>query len=195
MVLSCHPCVRRLGPENLWKVVTEGRGEAVPRVEVRGPVLGVQVVGVLRQGHRREIEVDAVGGIVERLGPGVAGESRKTVPVAGAQGGLQCVVGGRAGGGELVHEAVLRKCQPVAKHVGLIGVAQAHQLGSFAADIPQLQGHALAEFLLEVQVPVLHVRSRQVSRGHEQIRAWRWERRRRRGQDRVPRLYPRSRRS
>ena len=75
-------------PPEVRYFVRECRRKPVLRVEVRRSVLRLQVVGILRNRHRREIEINPVGGVIERLGEGVAAESGKPVPIARAYGSL-----------------------------------------------------------------------------------------------------------
>src|SRR5271165_5816566 len=91
------------------------------------------------------------------------------MPVAGPESGLQSVIGGRADGGELIHKTVLRKIGAITVGVGLIGITQTDQPGALAANITKLQGEAISQRLLEVEIPVLYVGRRQIARRIENV--------------------------
>src|SRR5207245_7791934 len=76
--------------DTLWNVfehrnvVIQSQSETMARVKSGRPVLRVQVVGVLRQSRGREVEVDAVGGIVQGFRPDIRRKSRKSMPALAA---------------------------------------------------------------------------------------------------------------
>jgi Tetratricopeptide repeat len=63
------------GTDEVGHAIVERPGEAVSGVEVRAPLLSSGVVGILREGDGRKVEGDSIGGIVQRLGSGVPGET------------------------------------------------------------------------------------------------------------------------
>ena len=100
------------------QVVVDGDGEAVFGVEARRSAFRKQVAGILRKGDAGG-EVDAVGGVVDRLREVVTREAGDAVRVLDAQRGLQRVVDRRGPGEELVHgaEVWIGQCIAIGRRV------------------------------------------------------------------------------
>src|SRR4051812_36342419 len=119
-------------------------------------MLRVQIERVLRQRRGRKVEVNSIGGVVQRLRPDVGSESRKPVPRLGAETRLQRVIHRGTDGCEHVLELEVR-VRTVAESVRLVGVEQTGEARALAAHVTDLEGGAFTDFLLDVEVEILHV--------------------------------------
>jgi len=85
--------------------IVEGRGEALPGIEGGRATLRRQVAGVLRKG-RAGHKVDAIGCVVNRLGPDVASQSGKVMRILKACDRIESMVDRGTGRGKFVHGGV-----------------------------------------------------------------------------------------
>src|SRR6266481_426833 len=127
------------------------------RVKCRWALFRLQVRRVLRERGICEIEVDAVGGAVERLGPSVSGKAGQAVPGLKANGSLQSVVSGIGAVGEDVDSVEGRVC------AGLVGVVETRKLRALAADVADFERRGPAELLLDVEIPIPDVRCAEIA--------------------------------
>lgn len=72
-----------------WQVVGKGSGETVAGIEAGRSMLRRQIIRILGPGDGREVEVDSVGSVVQRLRPGVTSKSGKPMVIPGAERSLQ----------------------------------------------------------------------------------------------------------
>ncbi len=68
--------------------VGEGGGPAVPRIKRRRPFFGGDIIGVLWKRCAGEVEIDAIGSAIERLGKRVSGKAGESVEILKARGSL-----------------------------------------------------------------------------------------------------------
>src|SRR5579863_4189009 len=76
------PSSQALRAGDLWNLIREYRGKAMPCVKIRWSTFGRQVVSILRECNSREVIVNPVRCIVERLRIGVPRKPGNAVPVA-----------------------------------------------------------------------------------------------------------------
>src|SRR5713226_1122767 len=147
-------------PVKCGKIIIEGCGETMPGVKESVPAFRSQVAWILRKrsaGHK----VDAVGSIVDRVRPDIARETREAVRILQADNRLQRMVDRRSPRKEFIDRAVIG----VGKE--FIEIRQAHKFDSLAADVTDLDGRVFRESLLNIQIPILAVRTGKFPRSHK----------------------------
>src|ERR1700676_4157281 len=132
----------------------------MPSVKESVPAFCSQVARVLRK-RRTSHKVNPVGSIIEGMGPEITREARKAMRILQADNRLQRMVDRRSPREEFIDRVVIG----VGKE--LVEVRQAHQLGSLAADVADFDGRVLRESLLNIQIPILAVRTGKFPRSHK----------------------------
>ena len=69
---------------------------------------------------------------------------------------LQRVICRPADRRKFVDKAILRERHTIAEYIWLVRIAQASKFRPFAANVSDLQRHCLSEFMLHVEIPILH---------------------------------------
>src|SRR5579864_2714736 len=147
------------------KFVVQRCGKTVPRVEQRWTVLRLQIAWILRESCAG-YEVDSVRGVVERLRPNVARETRESARALDICAELQRMVVRRTGWSKLVDRLEVA-VRTVAVCVRFVQVREANESSALASHVTDFDGCVFRQFLLHVQVPVLCVRRAEFSRRHE----------------------------
>src|SRR4029077_3148883 len=147
-------------PMKCGNIIIEGCGETMSSIKEGVPAFRLQVARILRKRSTR-YKVDAVGSIIDGVGPDIAREARKAMRILQTDNRLQRMIDRRSPREEFINRVVIG----VGKE--FVEVRQAHQLGSLTTDVTDLYGCVFRESLLNIQIPILAVRTGKFPRSHK----------------------------